>query len=710
MEFEGEITNVIFQNELTSYLVAEFQTADEQFVIVGNMPFVREGDNLKIIGNFVQHKNYGEQFKVNTFEKLMPQTLASLERYLANGNVKGIGPTTAKKIVKKFGEDTINIFKLEPIRLSEIKGISESKALEMGESFQESWDVWQIVGFLEKFGVGTENAKKVYDELGIDAIEKIKENPYILIDIVRGVDFTQIDKIALDMGLSDDNQDRIECGIKYGLIKATYNGHSCVLKENLIDFVISLLDVNTENIEDGLINLNAKKLIHIEDMDGEDWVYLEDFYEIEREIALRLVKLKKSPNMKEIKNIDNALKKVEKSSEIELSDKQIEAVRAINENNVTVITGGPGTGKTTIIKTIIELYETRNKKVVLAAPTGRAAKKMTEATGRDASTLHRLLGIGKLDDDGVYSRHKEFKGEPVDADVIIVDELSMVDMFLMDYLLNCIYQGSKLILVGDYDQLPSVGPGNVLKDIINSEEIATVRLDKIFRQAARSKIILNAHRVNEGKPFLKKDDIEIEEDTENDFFFIRKSDPNEILKDVLSLSNGRLKNYGQYDFFTNIQILTPTKKGPLGTRELNKALQEVLNPFKGEINERKVGDKIFRVGDRVMQITNNYDITWERINKKSSLKEFDIYNDEKTSFNDKLKNEEYNNKIIEEDDLKDRFGTGIFNGEIGTITKIYKSSRIVNVEFDDGKLVEYGFGDLDQIEHSYAMTIHKSQR
>ena len=325
--------------------------------------------------------------------------------------------------------------------------------------------------------------------------------------------------MALELGISYDNKKRVESGIKYALIKATYNGHSCVIKENLIELVISLLDVSIENVEDNIINLKAKEEIIIEKRNGEEWVYLENFYKVETEIALRLRNLEISPNVKKIKNIDFELKKIEKHSDIELSEKQKEAVRTINENNITIITGGPGTGKTTILKTVIELYEGKNKKIVLSAPTGRAAKKMTEATGKEASTLHRLLCIGKLDDDGIYDKNSDYRGEPIDADLIVVDELSMVDMFLMNYLLNCIYQGTKLILVGDIDQLSSVGPGSVLKDLIHSEVINTVKLDKIFRQAAKSKIVLNAHRVNNGKRFIQKGDKGLEEDTQEDFFF-----------------------------------------------------------------------------------------------------------------------------------------------------------------------------------------------
>ena len=518
--------------------------------------------------------------------------------------------------------------------------------------------------------------------------------------MARGVDFKQIDQMALKLGIDYDNQKRVESGIKYSLIKATYNGHSCVIKENLIEYVISLLDVTTEAVEENIINLKAKEEIVVEKRDDFEWIYLENFYSVEKEIATRIIRLDKSKNVKKIEHIENALKDIEKKSSIELSDKQREAVLSINDSNVTIITGGPGTGKTTIIKTIIDLFEERKKKVVLTAPTGRAAKKMTEATGKEASTLHRLLGIGKLDDEGIYSRHSDYKGEPIDADLIVVDELSMVDMFVMNYLLNCIYQGTKLILVGDVDQLASVGPGSVLKDLINSEVINTVKLDKIFRQAAKSKIVLNAHRVNNGLGFIKNDDEEIEEDTKQDFFFIKQNSTERMLQEVISLSTGRLEKFGNYDFFKNIQVLTPTKKGPLGTRELNKALQAVLNPNLEELPERKSGDIVYRVGDRVMQIKNNYDITWEREAQPFGSDKINTGTGEKS----------WSSMYLAKPKEKKEVGTGVFNGEIGTIIEIDEKEKIVKIQFDDEKVAWYEYSDLDQIEHSYAITIHKAQR
>ena len=647
-EIEGILTEIIYQNEVNSYVVGIFETEE--------------------------HKDYGEQFKIETFEKLMPQTLGALETYLANGNIKGVGPATASKIVNKFGEDTIHVLKFEPQKLAQIRGITKDKAIEISESFIENWEVWQIVGFLERFGIGAESAKKVYDLLGINAIAEIEADPYILIDISRGVDFKQIDQMAIELGMEKENQKRVKSGIKYALIKITYNGHCCTLKENLIEYVKTLLNVNEATIENGIINLKVNDEIVVENRNGEEWIYLYSFYNAENQIARNILELDKYRNVKKVSNIEKELNLVEKRTDIILSEKQKEAIRAINDNNVTIITGGPGTGKTTIIKSIIEIYKQKKYKIVLCAPTGRAAKRMTETTGEEASTLHRLLEIGKVDEESLFKKDNEYQGAPIDGDIIIVDEVSMVDMFIMSYLLDCIYKGTKLILVGDCDQLPSVGPGSVLKDLIASERIVTVHLDKIFRQAAKSKIIVNAHRVNNGKKFISKEDPEMEEDSKQDFFFIKENNQEKVLEQVLSLCNGRLKKFGDYDFFESIQVLSPTKKGLLGTKEMNKALQEELNPHReGEAEKNSMG-AIFRIGDRIMQIKNNYDMYWEKKNEG----EVEV-------------------------------GNGVFNGETGTILNINEKEKNICVKFDDDKYVWYEFNDLEQIEHSYCITIHKAQ-
>ena len=701
MELEGEVIEIIYKNETNSYCIAvlqldknsmkagnkkteqismlsideeEIDKLDSETTIVGYLPFVNVGDTLKVVGNFVEHPEYGKQFKVNIFEKKMPQTTKALERYLANCGIKGVGPATAQNIVNMFGEDTLNVFKFEPEKLAQVKGISKDKALEIATTFIENWEVWQLVGFLDKFGIGPQSAEQIYKKLGVNAIEQIEADPYILIDLVAKVNFEQIDKMALDLGIEYNNEKRIRSGIKHALILMTYNGHCCTRYENLVEFVKKLLKVSENEIEDTLINMKAKEDIVLEERDGSEWVYLYDYYKAEDEITRRLIDLDNYSNIKKIDKFDKELKLFEKKSSIELSERQIEAIKAINENNVCVITGGPGTGKTTIIKTIIDIFKHNEMKPVLCAPTGRAAKKMTETTGEEAKTLHRLLEIGKVSDEN-QGYNTDISVAPIDGDIVIVDEMSMVDLFLMNYLCKALYKGTKLVLVGDVDQLPSVGPGNVLKDIIESERITTITLNKIFRQAARSKIIVNAHRVNEGRGFITKQ--EIEDMTDNtfldDFFYVDERNKEKILYNIITLSDERLKNYGNYDFLKNIQVITPTKKGELGTKELNKILQQTVNPSSETKSEKKYGDSIFREGDRIMQIKNNYDIYWER-------------------------KEPYFES-----------GSGVFNGEFGNISLIDDFNKQVKIRFDDDKEVWYQYNELEQIEHAYAITVHKAQ-
>ena len=616
----------------------------------------------------VVHQEYGEQFKIESFEKLLPETTASFEKYLASGPIKGIGPATARKIVDKFGTDVINIFKFEPLRLAEVKGITKSRAYEIGEEFNEKWEMWQIVGFLERFGISAGSSKKVYDVLGKDAVEKIEENPYILVDIVYGVDFRKIDRIALEIGVPKTSEYRIKSGIKYALLTSSYNGNTCVLRDNLVDFVADVLEVSKEEISDELVNLNVKQEIYIEEREnGEEWIYLYSLYKAELNITERLCKLDESQNVKKIKNFETEIRIQEKLLDIELSEKQFEAIKQINEHNICIITGGPGTGKTTIIKCVLEVYKHHKKKVVLCAPTGRAAKRMSETTGEEAKTIHRLLEIGKIEEDKLGSIDEDIA--PIDVDILVIDEMSMVDVFLMNYIAKAVFLGTKIIFVGDPNQLPSVGPGSILKDLIASKKFATVSLNKIFRQAARSKIIVNAHDVNNGISFIGKK--QKEEGKLDDFFYINECNQEKMLEQVISLSKDRLKNYGNYEFFKNIQVLTPTKKGMLGTKELNKKLQSVLNPEDTNITEKTYGDVVFREGDKVMQVKNNYDIYWEK---------------------DK------------------EVGTGIFNGEFGIIRKINNADRQLEVEFDDGKVALYAFTELEELEHAYAITIHKAQR
>lgn len=674
MEIKGQITDIIYENETNGYMVAEFKTAEDNTVITGYLPFINNGDSLKLIGKFVTHPDYGRQFKVETFEKIMPETLDALERYLAGGIITGVGPATAKKIIEKFGDETIHILRFEPDKISEVKGINNAKAVKISEEFNEKWSLWEIVGFLEKFGISAANSKKVYETFGKDAITEIEANPYMLLDITYGVDFKKIDKMAIDLGIAGNDEKRIESAIKYSLALASNNGNTCVEKQNLITYVQELLSVEPEDIENSMINLKAREKIEIENTEEIEWVYLKSFYVCEKNVTEKLMILKHAKNIKKIKDFDKKFKQEEKSIDIKLSEKQKEAIKLVNEHNVCVITGGPGTGKTTIIKFIIELYKNEGKKVVLCAPTGRAAKRMSEATGEEAATIHRLLALGKMEET-IGMERVDYQISPIDADVIIVDEMSMVDIFLMNYILKGLYIGTKLVLVGDTNQLPSVGPGNVLKDIINSGAIETIELNEIFRQAAQSQIITNAHKVNKGESFLNISKEELEGKIQ-DFFYINETSTGKMLEDVISLCSGRLKKYGNYDFFKDIQVLTPTKKGKLGTKELNKELQNALNSQNmgtktHEVPQKQHGDRVFLIGDRVMQVKNNYDIYWEKNHKEN--------------------------------------GTGIFNGELGTVKKIDDITKQMEVCFDDEKTAWYEYGDLEQLEHSYTITIHKSQ-
>ena len=684
MQLEGKLIKIRYKNESNSYTVADFETIDnEDITVVGYLPFVNEGDELILIGEIIVHPDYGEQLKIDTFEKKMPDTPEALEHYLSNGTFKGIGPATAKRIVKTFGNDTINVIKFEPQKLATIKGINEEKALEIAETFLANWEIWQIVGFLDKFGIGPQSAESVYKKLGENALEQIMKNPYILIDVASKVSFEKVDKIALELGIPSDAYKRIRSGIKYGLERIALNGNSAVLYDNLVDYVEELLKVSKESVEETIINMKAKEEIIIEDrMENEkiqEWVYLKMFYNAEKNIALRLIGLRDAENSKYIGSLKSELKDIEKDINLKLSEKQREAIELINDNNVCVITGGPGTGKTTIIKAVIELYKKHGKKPVLCAPTGRAAKRMTETTGEEAKTLHRLLELMGGDDENLFSA--ELLVTPIDGDIIIVDEASMLDMFLMNYLVKAIYKGTKLVLVGDIDQLPSVGPGSVLKDIIESDEICTIRLSQIFRQAAKSKIIINSHRVNEGEEFIggstNQTNVDGEEiDLLDDFFFINETNQESIQKTIVSLCKGRLQKFGNYDFFNNIQVITPTKKGKLGTKELNILLQEELNPLEESKNEREYGNIKFRENDRVMQTKNNYNILWEKGNERN--------------FNKDL-------------------GNGVFNGELGKIEKISSKDKTILVRFDDGKVATYEGNELEQLEHAYSITVHKSQ-
>ena len=666
----GYVERIKYRNEDNGYSVLSVADGGEEYILVGTFPYISEGERIEATGRMVEHSIYGEQLAVESYEIKAPEDTLAIERYLGSGAIKGIGAALAKRIVKKFKADTFRIMEEEPERLAEVKGVSERMAMEISSQVEEKRDMRQAMVFLQQYGISMNLAVKIYQHYGPKMYSVIQENPYQLADDIQGVGFKIADEIAAKVGIFTDSDYRIRSGLFYALLQATGNGHTYLPEEELFANASALLNVEPEHMEKHLVDLQMEKKLVVKEKDGKRIIYPAQFYYMELNTARMLHDLNIHSKINE-ENVKKRLKKITEAEKIELDELQEQAVMEAVSNGLLIITGGPGTGKTTIIKSIIDIYIKHNNKIVLAAPTGRAAKRMTETTGIEASTLHRLLEIGKINDDGLYKKSQDYQGTPIDADIVIVDEMSMVDMFLMNYLLQSVYLGTKLILVGDSDQLPSVGPGSVLQDIIKSGKITTIHLDKIFRQAAKSKIIVNAHRINEGEGFISKE--EMEEGAKDDFFFINETSQDKMIKQVISLCSGRLKKYGNYDFFENIQVLTPTKKGPLGTKELNKSLQEVLNPAEDKKKERNTGNTIYRVGDRIMQVKNNYDIYWERHSNNET-------------------------------------GTGVFNGEFGTILDIDEKDKNVEIRFDDDKIAWYQFTDLEQIEHSYSITIHKAQR
>ena len=662
---EGTVEEIIYSNEVNGYTVCEIRKDKDVITAVGFMPFVNAGEVLKISGRWVTHPDYGEQFKVEMYEKLLPKTTEAIEKYLSSGLIKGVGPATAKKIVKRFGEQTLEIIQHYPTRLAEIKGINLEKAKKIGQVFEEQRELRDVVLFFQEYGISPTYCAKIYKTFGTNTIEQIKENPYRLCDEIFGISFKTADRIAKSLGIAPESKYRISSGVKYVLSQAAMDGHTFVDEEKLKEYTSQLLDVGIDNIDDVLISLMLKKAIYVERDEGISKVYLSAFYNAELGVCRRLLELSNIKFDGNIDDFDERIKEVQKKEGIILADKQKEAIREALKNGVLVITGGPGTGKTTIIKSIIALLEAEGYELALAAPTGRAAKRMTEATGYEAKTIHRLLEIGYTTDEEelVFARTE---ANPLEADVIIIDEMSMVDIILMNHLLKAVPVGARLILVGDVDQLPSVGPGNVLRDIIRSEVIKTVKLSEIFRQAEESMIVVNAHKINRGeKPILNNRD--------KDFSFVSRSSYNDIVKTIVDLCQRRIPDAYGFDPMKHIQVLTPMRKGPVGVGSLNIELQKVLNPESKSKNQKVFRDYIFREGDRVMQIKNNYNLRWEKPAEKGQS------------------------------------GTGVFNGDMGIIQEIDNEDQRIVVCFDDERLVEYDFTILDELEPAFAVTIHKSQ-
>lgn len=663
----GFVEKVVYRNAENGYTVVNISVEGDDVVCTGYFSDITEGDQIIAEGSFVEHKQYGIQFTVASYEIKEPETSVAMEKYLGSGIIKGVGPALSAKIVKKFGDETFNIIEREPERLAEIKGITEKKAIEIGSQFEEKKEFRNAMIFLNQYGVSNALAMKIYKEYGIKVMKIVRENPYRLADDIAGVGFKTADEIALRMGFSPESSMRMKAGISFALSMAASNGHTYLLYEDLYEESKRLLGISEAEFESDIYELTIERKIVLKEVKGERRVYNNNLYYMELTVARKLLDLNaKSEN--NYKVMEAKVKEVEAKTGIKLGDLQRKAVYEAVESGLVIITGGPGTGKTTTINAIIKLFEMQNMEILLAAPTGRAAKRMTETTGMEAQTIHRLLELNGNPEEGGSMRFERNELNPLEADVIIIDEMSMVDIYLMYSLLKAVTVGTRLILVGDVNQLPSVGPGKVLKDIISSEKFNVVRLSEIFRQAAESDIITNAHKINAGQSIRL-------DNKSKDFFMLSMSSSIQIQRALVSLIAEKLPPYvnaTKYD----IQVLTPSRKGELGVENLNKILQLYINPPSTDKRERQWGEVIFRENDKVMQIKNDYQIEWKIVTKKGlTIKE----------------------------------GSGVFNGDCGIIREINEFAGTVTVEFDEGKLVEYTGATLEELELAYAITIHKSQ-
>lgn len=663
----GFVEKVVYRNAENGYTVVNISVEGDDVVCTGYFSDITEGDQIIAEGSFVEHKQYGIQFTVASYEIKEPETSVAMEKYLGSGIIKGVGPALSAKIVKKFGDETFNIIEREPERLAEIKGITEKKAMEIGAQFEEKKEFRNAMIFLNQYGVSNALAMKIYKEYGIKVMKIVRENPYRLADDIAGVGFKTADEIALRMGFSPESSMRMKAGISFALSMAASNGHTYLLYEDLYEESKRLLGISEAEFENDIYELTIERKIVLKEVKGERRVYNNNLYYMELTVARKLLDLNaKSEN--NYKVMEAKVKEVEAKTGIKLGDLQRKAVYEAVESGLVIITGGPGTGKTTTINAIIKLFEMQNMEILLAAPTGRAAKRMTETTGMEAQTIHRLLELNGNPEEGGSMRFERNELNPLEADVIIIDEMSMVDIYLMYSLLKAVTVGTRLILVGDVNQLPSVGPGKVLKDIIGSEKFNVVRLSEIFRQAAESDIITNAHKINAGQSIRL-------DNKSKDFFMLSMSSSLQIQRALVSLIAEKLPPYvdaTKYD----IQVLTPSRKGELGVENLNKILQQYINPPAPNKREKQWGEVIFRENDKVMQIKNDYQMEWKIITKKGlTIKE----------------------------------GSGVFNGDCGIIREINEFAGTVTVEFDEGKLVEYTGATLEELELAYAITIHKSQ-
>lgn len=694
---KGYVEKIKYRNEDNGYSVLSVTGADdgEEYILVGNFSYISEGELVEAAGRMTEHPIYGEQLAVESYELKEPEDTVSMERYLGSGAIKGIGAALATRIVKKFKTDTFRIMEEEPERLAEIKGISEKMAMAIGEQVGEKKDMRQAMMFLQNYGISMNLSVKIYQEYGPAMYNVIKTNPYKLADDIPGVGFKMADEIASKVGIFTDSDFRIKSGILYTLLQASANGHTYLPEEELEAQASELLKVEPEAIEKHLMDMQMDKRLVVKNLDaagqgvnggglpvsdaagGDEplirrGVYAAQYYYTELNAAKMLHDLNITGSEPE-EQIRKSLAQIQEQEKIELDELQIQAVIEAVNCGLLIITGGPGTGKTTTINTIIRYFEMGDMEILLAAPTGRAAKRMTEATGYEARTIHRLLELSGMPEPNEKNQNSGMHFErneenPLDADVIIIDEMSMVDIHLLHALLKAVNVGTRLILVGDVDQLPSVGPGNVLRDMIDSECFHVVKLTRIFRQAAQSDIIVNAHKINAGeKVDLAK--------RSRDFLFIRREEPNSIINAMITLVKEKLPAYVNADVF-DIQIMTPMRKGALGVDRLNTILQDFLNPPSPDKPEKEAAGTLFRLGDKVMQIKNNYQIEWRLCNR-------------------------YGIPIDK--------GTGVFNGDTGVIREINLFAELLTVEFDEGKFVDYSFRQLEELELAYAITIHKSQ-
>ena len=661
----GYVDHIIYRNADNGYTVLVMICDEEEVTCVGTFSDIAEGENIEAHGNYNDHPTYGRQFAVKSFEEKAPKDEMAIERYLGSGAIKGVGIALAARIVRRFKSDTFRIIEEEPERLAEVKGISERKAMEIADQVNAKRDLRQAMIFLQQYGISTTLAVKIYNTYGQEIYGILKENPYRMADDVDGVGFRTADEIASRVGIRTDSDFRIRSGIQYALLQASNEGHTYLPMPELTQRASNLLQIEPEYIEKHYMNLAMDRKIIMRQAGNTTQIYASSFFYMEANTATMLKQLNANFNVPDIE-IEERLRQIEKQTKMDLDEHQVEAVKEAVRNGLLVITGGPGTGKTTTINTIIRYFELEGMDIFLAAPTGRAAKRMSETTGFEARTIHRMLELnGGMEGNAGFEKNEQ---NPLETDVIIIDEMSMVDISLMYALLKAIAAGTRLILVGDVNQLPSVGPGSVLKDIIDSNEFHTVKLTKIFRQASTSDIIVNAHKINRGEPVSL-------DNKSMDFFFLKRYEADKIINVTLQLIKQKLPKFvgaSEYD----IQVLTPIRKGLLGVERLNGILQMYLNPADKRKREKEHGDTIFREGDKVMQTKNNYQLEWE-IRSKYGL-------------------------CIDK-------GTGIFNGDMGIIEEINDFAETMTVSFDEGRMVEYPYKLLDELELAYAVTIHKSQ-